>query len=826
MRDTIGEIRQGTRRLMRSPGFTLAAALTLSLGIAANASIFTIVERVILRPLPYPDSDRIIALDHAAPGLDFDGGLGLSQGLYRYYEERARTFESIAIYRNTSFTITGQGAAERLDGAIATASLASALRLSPAIGRWFTEEEAQDRTHVIVISDALWRRSFGADPGVLGSTVMMDGISREIVGVMPASFAFLEPRIAVWAPERIDEEQVQTVGGFNYQSVARLADGATVASVKAEMDGLIGGLKEAFASDPVAQQALDAARLAGVPMLLKDFIVGPVRQTLWVLLGMVGLVLLIACANVANLFLVRSESRQREVAVRRALGAGTPGLVRYFLSESVLLSLAGGVVGLGLTWAGVRLLTRFGPDNLPRLHEVAVDASVIGFTLLLSLVAGLLFGCIPLMRRSGTLATTLREGGRSATAGRGRFRARNLLMGGQVALALVLLVGSGLMVRSFMRLRAVDPGFEAGGVLTFDVDLNGTDYPDRAAAAAFHDRLLENVRGLPGVESAGAVTCLPLSGSCWGDPMRVVGRAMQPGELPPIAQIRRASPNYFETLHIPVLEGRTLREADQQQNNGSVVISRTFARLYFPGEDPIGRQITHWFGEGEDVENMPIFTIVGIVADNPVETLGETRQFGIIYLPIISPVPNTGSGIHNMAFAIRTSLDPLALVSAVRAAAADVDPNVAIANVRSMDTVVSKATSRMAFTMILLLIAAAVAMMLGAIGIYGVIGYIVGQRTSEIGVRMALGARPVDVAGMVLRQSGTVVLAGLGIGIIGALALTRVMASLLFDVAATDPITYVAVTTFLVGVAAVASWLPARRAARLDPVTALRVEQG
>jgi predicted permease len=399
-------------------------------------------------------------------------------------------------------------------------------------------------------------------------------------------------------------------------------------------------------------------------------------------------------------------------------------------------------------------------------------------------------------------------------------------MGGQVALALVLLVGSGLMVRSFIRLRAVDPGFESRGVLTFDVDLNSTDYPDRSAAAAFHDQLLERVRALPGVEQAGAVTCLPLSGSCWGDPMRVVGRATQPGELPPIVQVRRASPEFFETMRIPVLEGRTLREADQQQNNGSVVISRTFARLYFPDEDPIGRQITHWFGDGDDASNRPIFTIVGIVEDNPVETLGETRTFGIVYLPVISPVPNTGSGIHNMAFAIRTSLDPLALASAVRAVAADVDPNVAVANLRSMDARVANATSRMAFTMILLLIAAIVAMMLGAIGIYGVIGYIVGQRTAEIGVRMALGARPADVAGMVLRQSGTVVLAGLGIGIVAALALTRLMAALLFGVAATDPVTYLVVIAFLVGVAGVASWLPARRAARLDPVTALRVEQG
>jgi putative ABC transport system permease protein len=824
MRDTLKDFRHAGRRLLRSPAFTLAALLTLALGIGANATIFTVVERVILRPLPYPQSDRLVWIDHTAPGLDLPSGLGLSQGLYRYYSEKARTFTSLTMFRQDDGTLTGEGNAERVHGATSTPALSEALRVAPAMGRWFTEDEAQGDVRVIVISHGFWTRHFGSDPAILGRSVILDGISREIIGVMPPDFDFPDPTTEFWQPEKIDAQQAQTVGGFNYQTIARLADGASVASVKAELDGFIGGLKEAFPSDPVAQQALDAAQLASLPSLLKDHEIGPVRQTLWVLLGMVGLVLLIACANVANLFLVRSEARQREVAVRQALGAGQAGLIRYFLSESALLSLAGGAFGFAIAWAGVRLLVRFGPENLPRLHEVAVDTGVLGFTVVLSILASIGFGSIPLLRRVGPLATTLREGGRSATAGHARFRTRNALMAAQVALALVLLVGSGLMVKSFLRLRSVNPGFDAKNVLTFSVSLSSTDFPDRRAAAAFHEALLERIRALPAVQSAGAVTCIPLSGGCWGDPMRVRGRPLEPGQIPPVIQIRRSIPGYFETMRIPLLQGRLPLVADDQQRNGSVVISRTFAKQYFPNEDPIGQQLSYFFSEGTDEQTVPWFTVVGIVEDNPERELGEEKTTGLIYLPLLGPVENTGSGIHSMSFAVRSSTDPLALVTAVRGAAAAVNPNVAVASVRSMENVVARATSRMAFTMVLLVIGAGVALMLGAIGIYGVIGYVVGQRTNEIGVRMALGARPGDVAGMVLRQSGFVVLAGIVIGLVGALALTRLMTALLFNVSATDPLTYAAVTVFLLAVAALASWLPARRAAKLDPVTALRIE--
>jgi predicted permease len=516
MRDFTRELRHAGRRLLRSPAFTVAAVLTLALGMAANSTIFTVLNRVILRPLPYPESERLLWVDHVAPGLDLPGSLGVSQGLYRYYRERVRTFEQLALFRRDEWTLTGEGSPQRLIGLVTTASLGEALRTPPIMGRWFTEEEAQDRAPVVVLTHALWSTAFGSDPGIIGRSVLLDGASRQVIGVLPRDFAFPDPAIRLYAPERLDEQQSQRVGGFNYQSVARLAPGATVEGLKREMDALIAGLKEAFRDDPVAQQALDAARLAGMPQPLKERITGSVQRTLWILLGMVGLVLLIACANVANLFLVRSEARQREVAVRRALGAGRGGILRFFLAESVLLSAMGGALGLALAVVGVTLLVRFGPTNLPRLYEVAVDPGTVAWTALLALLASGAFAVIPMLRGRVALASTLREGGRGSTVGRARFRARNALMAGQVALALVLLVASGLMVRSYLHLRGVNPGFAAANILTFHVALTQTEYATRAAALEFHEPLLERLRALPGVQSASSVSCLPLAGGCWG----------------------------------------------------------------------------------------------------------------------------------------------------------------------------------------------------------------------------------------------------------------------------------------------------------------------
>src|SRR5688572_4796798 len=405
------ELRHAARRLLRSPAFTIAAALTLALGLAANTSIFTLVNRVILKPLPYPQSNRLIFVDHAAPGIELAGTPGMSPGLYKFYRERARTMSDLAMYRRDEWTLTGEGDPARVSGLWSTAHLPDALRVQPELGRWFTEKEAQDQARVVVLNHSTWANRFGSDRSIIGRSIRLDGDPREVIGVMPASFAFPNPLVQIYLPERLTENQFQTVGGFNYQSVARLGSTATVSDVKLEMDRLISTLKVAFPNDPVAQQALDAAKLGGLPSLLKDQVIGPVKRTLWILLAMVGLVLLIACANVANLFLVRSEARQREVAVRRALGAGRAGIVRYFMAESALLAFAGGAMGLALSAAAVRLLVRFGPDNLPRLNEVTIDGSTVLWITLLVIATALVFGAIPLIRRGGALAGTLRDGG-------------------------------------------------------------------------------------------------------------------------------------------------------------------------------------------------------------------------------------------------------------------------------------------------------------------------------------------------------------------------------------------------------------------------------
>ena len=817
MQNIAKDLKHAARRLLRSPAFSIAAVLTLGLGLAANTSIFTLVNRVILRPLPYPESDRLLWVDHVAPGIDLAGTPGLSQGLYDHYRTRIKSFSDLAIFRRDDWTLTGNGEPARIPGIVATASLRDALRTAPAYGRWFTEQEAQDNAAVVVLGHGIWTSRFGSDAGIVGQTVQLDGRAREVIGVMPADFSFPNPAVQLYFPERLDERQRQRVGGFNYQSIARLRDGATVAAVKHEMDVLIAGLKTAFPTDPVAQQALDAARLAGMPRLLKDQVIGPVQRTLWILLAMVGIVLLIACVNVANLFLVRSETRQREVAVRRALGAGQIGIIRYFMAESVLLTVAGGMVGVALSFMAVRLLVRFGPENLPRLNEVAVDAGTIAWATMLVLLTSIVFGVIPLLQRRGALASTLRDGGRNATVGRARFRARNALMAGQVALALVLLVGSGLMVKSFLRLRAVQPGFVAENVLTFDVALAGSDFPDRAAALGFIERLLERLRATPGVQSASAVTCLPLAGGCWGDPLQVRGRPPRQGELPPLVQFRRALPGYFSTMQIPIVQGRAIEAADHQQKTGALVISRRAAELYFPDEDPLGKQLGQMF---EDENGMNWYTVVGVAGDVPVENLGE-RPYPVVYLAATDPVSETGSGVHNMAFVVRANVASATLMRAVVAAAEQVNPNVALGHLRPMSAIVSDATARTAFTMMLLLIAGGIALVLGAIGIYGVISYVVGQRTTEIGVRMALGAAPGTVSAMVLRQSGAVVVSGVLIGLIAALALSRLMTSILFQVKPTDAVTYVTVVVFLLAIGGLASWLPARRAASLDPLKAL-----
>jgi predicted permease len=819
------------RRLRRAPAFTMAAILTLALAIGANASIFTIVHRVVLNPLPYPESNKVIDLDHAGLGVNAPTGIQMSPGLYFTYLDRARTLEGVALYWPTELTLTdGGGESERLRVALVTPSLAPVLRVWPLRGRWFTDQEGAIVSarapavtlaqRVAVISYRLWMRRYGGDPSVMSRAVDIEGVPTQVVGIMPPSFAFPDPRVDIWLA--IQQRREIVWDSFNYAGVARLRPGATVADARAELTGLIIDLPRAYPNDPGVSGFMNTMKVRSAARTLQEATVGRLERALWILLASVGLVLLIACANVANLFLVRSDARRREVAVRRALGAGRLAVARFFLAESALLSLAGALIGLGLAWGVVRLLVAVGPTNLPRLGEVQLDWVVVAYTLGLSVVAAAAFGAIP-MWHGGSLLLSLHEGGRSHTASRVRHRARHLMMGGQVALALVLLVSSGLMVRSFQKLRAIDPGYNASSALSFRIGLPVNRYSTPEAIVAAHRALLQRLSALPGVTAASASTCPPLSeeGLCFGSSMRVDGRALRPGEIPPLVAFRSVSGDYLDTLGVRVIRGRSLSRADDERGEAVAVINQLTARYYFPNQDPIGQRVT----VGPPM-NRKWLTIVGVVGDTPTNSL-TTSYAGQLFLPMsVAGTPGlpVAPSAAVMSYVVRTSVPPGTVAPAVRRAVDAVDKNLAIAQVRTLQDVLDRASAQMAFTMVLLAIAAGVALLLGVIGIYGVMSYVVSQRSGEIGVRLALGAEPGEVARMIVRQGGRVAIAGVAIGLAAAWAGSRLIESLLYGVGPRDPVVFFAMTLTLLAVALVACWLPARRAARLSPVEALRTE--
>jgi predicted permease len=816
------ELRHAARRLMRTPTFTVTAVLTLALAIGANASIFAVVQRVVLNPLPYPDSDRLVELDHGALALEMPSGFGITLGLYYHYSDRARTLDAVAIYQTDDLTLTGDGEPERIRIVRATPSLASALRVTPALGRWFTDDEGiPGASPVAVVSHAFWMRRYGGDRRILGRPVMLAEVPTQIIGVMPSSFAFPDPRVDAWVVEQATP--AMGFGLWNYDGVARLREGATVAQAQTELTDLIADLPHAYPSDPQAMGNVET-RLVVTTRPLKEATIGRVARALWTLLASVGLVLLVACANVANLFLVRSDARQRDISIRRALGAGGSSIARYFLAESILLSTAGGMAGLALAWGAVQLLGGFGPTTLPRLEEVRLDGVSVAFTGVLSLLTAFAFGAIPLWR--GPWVAALHETGRSHTATRGGQRLRHLLMGAQVALALVLLVSSGLMVRSFQKLRAVDPGFDASSALTFSIGLPERVYPTQASAVAAHHAMLDRLAALPGVTAVSASTCLPFAGGCSGNTLRVEGRVYPPGTVPPLALFRAVAGGYFETMGIRLVRGRGIDRGDVERSEPVVVVNAALVSTFFPGRDPIGQRVA-----SNRRESLTWLTIVGVVGNTPLRTLAETNPLPQVYMPMSIAggpgIPRSaliGPDIAVMSYVVRSATPSGGVLASVRRAIDAVDPNLAIADVRTLQDTLDRASAQMAFTMVLLAIAATVALVLGVIGIYGVMSYIVSQRTAEIGVRLALGAAPRSIARMIVRQGAVVALAGITLGLATAFAGGRLLESLLYGVSPRDPGIFAGTALILLGVALVACWLPARRAARLNPLQALRTE--
>jgi putative ABC transport system permease protein len=821
------EARLAARRLVRTPTFSLATALTLALAIGANASIFTVVKRVALDPLPYPQADRIMMLAHGTKDTPGAAITSVPDALYYQYAERALTLEAVALYRREERTITGGSDPERVAAVVATPSLARVLQVPPMLGRWFTATDGLPGTPpMAVLSHGLWVRRYGGRQDAIGQTITLSGAPAQIVGVMPPGFAFPTADTTLWLT--LQPPRPQTVGPFNSTSIARRRPTASDEDVRRELTALIKDLPSVYPGSPFGRMIVDNIALTSTALSIKDHTVGDVSRTLWVLLGSAGLVLLVACANVANLFLVRSETRQREVAVRRALGAGRASIVRFFLTESALLSAAGGSAGLAIAFVAVRLLVQLGPARLPRLNEVHVDAMTFAFTAGVSVLVAVIFGSIPLLHRA-PLAATLHELGRGNTAGRARHRFRHLLMAGQVALALVLLVSSGLMIRSFQKLIAIDPGFDSTSTLTFRIGLPAADYPTREAATLAHRTIVDRLATIPGVTAASAVTCLPLAGTCGGVLFAVEGQPGDPNNsstlLPPV-EMNAVAWDHVRALGARLRRGRGIGRDDVERRTPVAVVNQRFVDVYFTdGVDPIGRRI------GPAIPGRPVqqwLTVVGVVGDTPSSALNEPQRTPRLFMPMTAAGGPDGTafgpGVMDLSYIVRSPGSAANLLMPIRAAIDEVDPKLALSNVQTLQDLVDRSAAPMAFTMALLVIAATVTLLLGVVGIYGVMSFLVTQRTGEIGVRLALGEAPGAVAMAIVRQGGLVTLAGLVVGLGAALAGGRLIQALLYEVSPRDPAVFAATTALLLVVALLACWLPARRASKLSPLEALRPE--
>ncbi|HET9983342.1 MAG TPA: ABC transporter permease [Longimicrobiales bacterium] len=820
-------VRHAARRLLRAPVFAAASILTLTFGIGAATGVFSLVDGVLLRPLPYAAPDRLVDLSHTL-ALSGVARVDQSDATYLYYRRESHVFTDIAAYQAAAVNLaspSGDAAsAERVAAARVSAGLFRVLGVAPSRGRAFLEsEDGPGAAPVALIGERLWKRKYGGDPGIVGRRLEIDGVSREVIGIVPASFRFPAAGTELWLPVGIDPARTESAI-FDYRAVARLRPGVTAAAAAAELQRLLPRVPEAFAGRLTAA-AIAQIKMRAVVRPLRDVVVGDVGPALWVVLGSVGFVLLAACANVANLFLVRAEGRRRELAVRRALGAGRGRIVAEFLSEGLVLAAAGGALGVAAAAAGVRVLRSLEAGiSIPRLDEIGVDGVALGVAAGLTLLAALLVSALPALRSARlAVSAALNEASRSATAGRRQTRAQHVLIVAQVALALVLLAGAGLMARSFARLRAVQPGFDAAHALTFRIALPDAAYPVPDDAARLLVRALDEIAALPGVQAAGAVTKLPLADEARRDTAVFIEGQPPATGIPNVHQVAYASPGYFRALGIPLVAGRAFERPDPGHARLEVIVSRALADRYWRG-DAVGKRV-RLMPQG------PWLTIVG-VAGNVRGTALDQPPDETVYLPLVSAGAAAAGDApgdprwapHDAAFVVRGAGDATRLAARIAAVVRGLDPAVPVYGVRPMTEVVAGAAARTSFTLLLLGIASAVALALGAVGIYGVISYVVSLRAREIAVRLALGARPAHVRRMVARQAVAVGAVGIALGLVAALATTRFMATLLFGVAPTDPATLAGAAALLLAVALAASWLPARRAAATDPARALRAE--
>ncbi|HEX4959525.1 MAG TPA: ABC transporter permease [Thermoanaerobaculia bacterium] len=815
MKSLLQDLRYAGRLLLRSPGFTLLAAITLALGIGANAAIFSVANAVLLKPLPYRDSGRLAIVYSQFPSMRFDH-FWVDPVEFTEYHERNHSFSDLGAYRPTFANVAGRDEPVRVPAAIASAGLLSALAVPPELGHYYTsKEDLPNVEKVVVISDALWRRAFGADPHIVGRRIQVDGQDRTVTGVMPPGFTVGDKRTDAWIPLALDPLKPGNRGNHYLWLVGRLKPGVSLEQARSEMHGLLSRWHQE--GQKMHTPSLDQHPFVIQP--LQEDLVGAVKPKVEVLMGAVGLVLLISCVNVANLLLARAEARQKEIAVRTALGADRSRLLRQFLTESVLLALLGGALGLALAYAGLKGIIAANLDSLPRVDEIGLDKWTLIFTFGVSVVSGLLFGLAPALHaRAGELFASLKEGGQRTTAGTGHQRLRRGLVVAEVALAAMLVIGGGLMIRSFWKLLQVNPGFDPKNVLSCEISLPRATYPDAANVRTFYQNLLTRLHALPGAEAVAAMDGMPPVRDLNANDTDFEGLPKTP-EAPPqnVDFWQVVAGDYFQTMRIPVLEGRVFGPQDGHGTPGVVVVNKTLANLFYPGKSPIGRRLR----AGGD--KSPWLTIVGVVAD--VKQQGLDRKTGTeLYLVHDQVEEAFGGREGTMYVVIRTAGDPMHLAADVRRQVRELDASLPVAGLQPMSDVVYGSMAQPRFITFMVLVFAIVALALAAIGIYGVLAYTVEQRTQEIGVRMALGAQMGQVLSMVLTQGAWLVGSGLVLGVIGALALRKVLSSVLFGVTATDPAIFAFVLVVLSFVSLLACYLPARRATLVDPLVALRQE--
>jgi putative ABC transport system permease protein len=814
-------MRHAVRRLFKTPVFSLTAAVTLGAAIGANALIFSVVNGVLLKPLPFDGPERLVGVWHVAPGV-LQGPLSQAPFTYFTYREEGRVFEDIGLWSSGSSTVTGRGAPEQIESLTVTDGLLPLVGVRPALGRIFSKQDDQPGgPATVVLSHAYWQRAFNADPNAIGQQLLVNGRPHEIIGVLPRDFRFLRSNPAIVTPFRFNRAEVR-VGQFSYQGIARLKRGVTIEQANADVARLIPTLLDKW---PLPQgftrKMFEETRMGPLVRPLDVDVVGDIGLTLWILLGAVGIVLIVACANVANLFLVRAEGRQQELAVRMALGAGATRVARELLTESVLLGLVGGALGIALAFAGVRLLRYLQPARLPRLQEITIDPLVLLFTLVLSLAAGILFGVIPVLKYARPrLANALKDSSRGSSEGRERHRARNVLVVAQVALAVVLLIGSGLLIRTFVAMRDVPPGFvNPEQVLTFRIGIPAATIEDAMQVMRTHEAIAHMVEAIPGVQSVGLSSSITMDGVSSNDPIYVEDFPRNDGKMPPLRRFKFIGARYFETMGNRIVAGRAITWDDISSMRPVALISENFAREYW--SDPakaIGRRI-----------RQPMSGWVEIIG-----VAGNERQEGVtqapptvVYWPMVLKAFN-GQDIYvqrGLGYAVRTPrLNDPSFLQDVQKAVWSVNGNLPLARVRSLQEIYNESMAQTSFTLVILGIASAVTLLLGVVGIYGVIAYVVAQRTREVGIRMALGARAGEVQRMFISDGMVVTSIGLFTGIVIAIVSMRLLEAVLFGVSPSDPVTYGAVFVGLAITAFIATWLPARQATRVDPALALRGE--